>query len=179
MARRPFETYFTGRRSDVAALVEQIELSPAARILEPCAGAGHIAAELPGTVYRNDLVGARPARRLQGRTARLDATMPEAWALFPAVDWVITNPPFSAAARILPLAYAHARQGVAFMLRLTFLEPCEDRGAWLAEHPLTGMIVLPRFSFDGSGSTDSVTTAWMIWEKKARPAVYVLPRGRR
>ena len=42
-----------------------------------------------------------------------------------------------------------------------------DRGAWLNEHPPTTLIVLPRISFTGNGKTDSVTCAWMVWEKNA------------
>jgi hypothetical protein len=81
------------------------------------------------------------------------------------IDWVVTNPPFNVAAEIVPLAYEFASTGIAMLLRLSFLEPVEDRGAWLNEHPPTSMIVLPRISFTGDGKTDSVTCAWMIWEK--------------
>jgi len=51
-------------------------------------------------------------------------------------------------------------------LRLSYLEPCQNRAQWLADHPLTKLIVLPRISFNGSGKTDSCTTAWMIWDKR-------------
>jgi hypothetical protein len=36
---------------------------------------------------------------------------------------------------------------------------------WLAEHPPTKLIVLPRISFTGDGKTDSVTCAWYVWER--------------
>jgi len=85
------------------------------------------------------------------------------------IDWVVTNPPFSDAAAILPIAFEQARVGVAFLLRLTFLEPCPNRGEWLrlnARH-MTHLIVFgqPRPSFTGAG-TDSATVAWMVWNKK-------------
>jgi hypothetical protein len=87
--------------------------------------------------------------------------------------WVVTNPPFNAAAQIVPLAYDFATIGIAMLLRLSFLEPVEDRGAWLNEHPPTSMIVLPRISFTGDGKTDSVTCAWMVWEKSKTGTITV------
>lgn len=80
-------------------------------------------------------------------------------------DWVITNPPFNRAAEIIPMAHNHSRIGMAMLLRLSFLEPVEDRGAWLNRNPPTTLVVLPRISFTGDGRTDSVTCAWMVWEK--------------
>jgi hypothetical protein len=52
------------------------------------------------------------------------------------------------------------------LLRLSYLEPTEDRGAWLNSHPPTDLIVLPRISFTGNGKTDSVTCAWIVWRKQ-------------
>lgn len=100
-----------------------------------------------------------------------DATRQDFWEgmrdLMPEerIDWVVTNPPFNVAAQIVPLAYEFADKGIAMLLRLSFLEPVEDRGAWLNENPPTKLIVLPRISFTGNGKTDSVTCAWMVWEK--------------
>lgn len=85
------------------------------------------------------------------------------------VDWVIANPPFNEAHNILPLAYSAAQVGVAFLLRLSYLEPCGNRGAWLQAHApyMTNLIIFgqPRPSFTGNGRTDNVTTAWMVWRK--------------
>jgi hypothetical protein len=61
-------------------------------------------------------------------------------------------------------------------LRLSYLEPVRNRGAWLAAHPPTGLIVLPRISFTGDGQTDTVTCAWMVWDKLARGTIRVIPR---
>lgn len=83
------------------------------------------------------------------------------------IDWVVTNPPFNAAAVIVPTAFEYARKGIAMLLRLSFLEPVEDRGGWLNRHPPTVLIVLPRISFTNNGKTDSVTCAWMVWRKAA------------
>lgn len=86
--------------------------------------------------------------------------------LEPGIDWVVTNPPFNVAAQIVPAAFNHAHKGIAMLLRLSYLEPVEDRGAWLNQHPPTDLIVLPRISFTGNGKTDSVTCAWMVWRKQ-------------
>jgi hypothetical protein len=66
---------------------------------------------------------------------------------------------------------------VAALLRLSFLEPTRERGPWLAANPPDLVIVLPRISFTGDGKTDSVTCAWMIWDKTIKKkGVIVSPR---
>jgi hypothetical protein len=142
---------------------------------EPCVGAGDIKDVLrqyPGVrcVLTNDIDPERHA------STRLDARRSEAW--HGEADWVVSNPPFSDAMAIVRLAYTHARWGVAMLLRLSFLEPTEDRGPWLAEHPPTHLIVMPRISFTGDGKTDSVTTAWLVWDRMAHgQQVIVVPKG--
>lgn len=152
------------------------------RILEPCSGLGAIASILTAegglSVSTNDIDPRRPA------AFHLDAVQPESWAAFGLVDWVVSNTPYVGhlCLPIVRLAVEHASVGVALMLRLSFLEPTakgqrrrrtrsgriilasEPRGPWLAEHPLSRLLVLPRYSFTGTG-TDSVTTAWMIWSR--------------
>lgn len=83
------------------------------------------------------------------------------------IDWVVTNPPFNVAAQIVPIAFNRAAKGIAMLLRLSYLEPVENRGSWLNQHPPTDLIVLPRISFTGNGKTDNVTCAWMVWRKAA------------
>jgi hypothetical protein len=131
-------------------------------VLEPCSGDGAIVEPLKEearitSVRTNDL-----DRRFVA-DSHDDATDPRWWSSLPQHDWVITNPPFVDAHQIVPLACKHAKEGVAMLLRITYLEPCEGRAVWLAENPPDGLIVLPRISFTGDGSTDSATCAWMIW----------------
>ena len=52
---------------------------------------------------------------------------------------------------------------MAFLLRLSFLEPTLTRREFLRANPPKRVIVLPRISFTGDGRTDSVTCAWLIW----------------
>ncbi len=137
-------------------------------VLEPCVGAGDISSVLFDAdgvldVMTNDL-----DRAHINAAWHEDATDPWWWSRIPnGFDWVVTNPPFSHAHQILPLAMKFARTGVAMLLRLSYLEPCEGRGAWLAANPPTSLIVLPRISFTGDGKSDSVTCAWFVWDKLA------------
>lgn len=138
-----------------------------ATVLEPCSGQDHITTVLRAAgcpVVTNDIDPRHPA------SLHLDATQGELWRLQPfdwtgCVEWVITNPPFNVAMPILERAWQHAAVGVAFLLRKTFLEPTDERGPWLSEHPPTRMIGMPRYSFRGTGS-DSVSCDWYIWERR-------------
>lgn len=130
-----------------------------ARVLEPCSGDGAIVRVLEKAgclVLTNDIDPRHPAQ------SHHDATDPKYWAALPYVEWVITNPPFNVALPILQHAIAHATIGAAFLLRKTFLEPTDERGPWLAEHPPARLIGQPRYSFRGKGS-DSVSCDWYIW----------------
>lgn len=152
--------------------------------LEPCSGNGAIARVLGSSglrVLTNDI---DPRRQTD---LHLDAREPELYraaaaalygrsALRTRLDWVVTNPPFSVAFPILRQSLAHARIGVAFLLRLSFLEPTRERGWLLDERPPDFLLVLPRISFDGDGNTDSVTYAWFVWYADPELAAE-LPRG--
>jgi hypothetical protein len=92
-----------------------------------------------------------------------DATDPEFWTSLKP-DWVVSNPPFLCCHPIIVGAFSAARRGVAMLLRLSYLEPCKDRAGFLSQHP-PSLIVLPRISFTEDGKCDSVTCAWMVWDK--------------
>jgi hypothetical protein len=156
--RRPYDFYETPA-AVTDALLAVLPLEPGARVYEPCVGDGAIVRRLPAgcQVQTNDRDRARAADTTH------DATLPAAWALTPAPAWVITNPPFSAAFPIAVRACGVATAGVALLVRLSFLEPTRERGAWLAAHPPDLVRVLPRPSFTGDGRTDAVTVAWLVW----------------
>lgn len=134
-------------------------------VLEPCSGENDIVNVLRQhsnirNVITNDVDETRPAE------THLDAANRELYdGTAEHVDWIVTNPPFSKGFPILHQAYTHAREGVAFLLRLSFIEPTLERGPWLAMNPPTTTIVLPRYSFTRDGKTDSVTCAWFVWNK--------------
>lgn len=144
---------------------------------ECCVGDGSISRVLEqrfsDCVWTNDIVTAGVIFQHYTLDAADPKNWQEHWAGQMGFGWVITNPPFNRAAEIVPLAYRYAGIGIAMLLRLSFLEPVEDRGSWLNDHPPTSMIVLPRISFTGNGKTDSVTCAWMIWEKGKQGTITV------
>lgn len=124
------------------------------RILEPCAGGGAISNPLREKgfdVITNDF--------------QLDLLQPDNWDRFGPIDWVWMNPPFKHASLFLKQAYRVASKGVICYLRLTFLEPCEDRAAFLLDHPVNKLLVLPRSAYKEGTSSDTVTRAWFVWEK--------------
>jgi hypothetical protein len=143
-------------------------------IFEPCAGQGAISQVLEESdriVVGTDIQECDIAPR--------DATTREFWEWWDLMldnapsdnhDWAtVTNPPFNRAAEILPLAYEYSPWGVAFLLRLSYLEPAENRADWLEQHAdnmrhLIPVNPRPKFRRDTKGS-DSSTVAWMIWQK--------------
>lgn len=180
MARRARDFYETAPWMTRALLAHVPELS--GRVLEPCVGRGAIASILTAegglSVVTNDINPQLPADFHE------DASQPAFWTSVGSVDWVVSNTPYAGhlCLPIVRLAVDHARVGVALMLRLSFKEPTakgtqrrrlrsgrlipasEPRGPFLALHPITRELVLPRYSFTGRG-TDCVTTAWMIWSR--------------
>lgn len=141
-------------------------------VFEPCAGHNAITRVLRrqpniAEVITSDLLWPIPI----GHTTN-DATHPLFWLEWLGnhkIDWVVTNPPFRVAEKILPLAYDASSKGIAFLLRLSYLEPCNGRFEWLNTHAdrLRKVIpVNPRVPFrtDTKG-TDSVTCAWFAWDK--------------
>jgi hypothetical protein len=179
-AHDQYDTEAFATETLLACATDIVGPRPAGRsIIEPCAGEHRITAVLrakaPGArIFTNDL----HPRAIVDK--HMDATYRPCWEQFPPAEWVVTNPPFVDAMAILQQAYRHATEGVAMLLRLTFLEPTEERGEWLALNPPDQMVVLPRYSFTGDGKTDSVTCAWMIWrhrvaEGQAR-GIRVVPR---
>jgi hypothetical protein len=134
------------------------------RVLEPCCGRNDIAFPLMRAglaVDTNDLDELVIASTHGDYLARVFLT-----STGERYDWVVTNPPFKDAMAFLKKALQESTCGAALQLRLTFLEPTKDRVEFLRLFPPTTVIVLPRYSFTGDGKSDSVTTAWMVWDKR-------------
>lgn len=154
---------------DATALTRRLKevVNIRGQVFCPTAGDGAIANEFYGSIT-NDL---HPYEGFEC-DYQIDATLPELWEVVDAdggFDWAVENIPFSLAPKILPLALEHARVGVAFLLRLSYLEPCGDRATWFQEHAdqMVAQIVFnprPKFRSDTSG-TDSFTVIWLVWRK--------------
>ena len=175
MSRRAFDFYPTPGWA-TEALLKRVPIS--GRVLECCAGAGDISRALGGsscrTIVTNDIDPKWPTWHT------LDARLFETWEYIGPPRWTVSNPPFSCALPIVQQAVRCSVDGVAMLLRLSFLEPTKDRGPWLAEHPPTRVIVLPRISFTGDGKTDSVTCAWLAWERGVKyQQIVVVPKSKR
>lgn len=165
--RRKLDFYETGRYL-VDALLRRVSLGPS--VLDPCVGRGAIANPIVHT-GRHVFTGDLNPEFDPGGMAR-DATWWVTEHKLPVGVDVVTNVPFNEANRIVP-AFVRAGHRCAFLLRLSWLEPTKDmvrngttipgREEFLAAHPPSGLIVLPRYSFTGDGKTDSVTAAWMLW----------------
>lgn len=159
-------------------LIELLEkeeiLHPNHLILEPCVGDWSIAYPLQMRGYSiqtNDIDTAKRADIYEDARYCLSDIWLDGED---KVDWVITNPPFNQSAAILANALYHAKIGVAFLLRLSFLEPTEKGNSrrWLLNDYADSLRFIipinprPRFRLDvGDKGTDSVTVAWYIWDK--------------
>lgn len=151
-------------------------------VLEPCGGEGAIANVLReregvGWVETNDLNPAMPT------DTHLDATDPAYWAAIGARThnrpvWGVTNVPYDVADLIVPLA-VQTLPYFATVLRLSWLEPTEARGAFLAAYPPKQVIVMPRWDFKGRGQTDSVTSAWFVWGPWAMKGIDIVTKAER
>lgn len=83
--------------------------------------------------------------------------------VWPAADFIITNPPFSLALEFVVKAVVETRTTTAMLLPLNWLGT-EDRNEFL-RHRTPDVYVLPdRPSFTGCG-TDSVTYGWFVWPR--------------
>jgi hypothetical protein len=160
------EQYFTPK-SLTTALFQNVKIS--GRVLEPCSGEGWITEVLENydcQVTTNDIDE-------QFKTDyHMDISSEAFWEQMKedhkSIDFVITNPPFSLAPIVMKKAIELAKVGVALLVRLSFLEPCEGRDKFLVSNPPSQIIVMPRISFTGDGKSDSVTCCWLVWYRDKR-----------
>lgn len=179
--RRERDAYYTPEWG-TATLIERAPEVHGIKLLDPSCGDGRMAAALLAArrferVLLNDIdevsldratAAVDAVRGCLKRSCR-DALDPVIYS--PPPCWVVTNLPWDGSGPMAWMALERARRGVALLQRITWLEPCEGR-LWLKRLPPTRQIVLPRISYDGSGSTDSATSAWFIWERDPVTGVY-------
>jgi hypothetical protein len=146
-------------------------------VFEPCAGDGAIANVIGGDVVTNDLDPRWLAH------FHLDMTRADSWETVQAkhcIAWGVTNVPFHLADQIVPLAVARLSH-FATILRLSWLEPTASRQTFLSANPPSRLIVMPRHDFKGRGQTDSVTSAWFIWDdnRAAKQGIDIVTKDER
>jgi hypothetical protein len=157
------------------ALTEDVLPGLSARsVWEPCAGLSHMSdvlAERFAEVRASDVYSYPSA---EGGDARrygvesFDFLDESAVAEEPLYDWVITNPPFSKAADMLPIALSKARLGVAFLLRMQWLEGATryfrvyDRMGPTFVAPFCERVPMCGGGWDVEGSSATMY-AWFVW----------------
>ena len=170
--RRSHDFYPTTETWAVHTLLSKLNIPNYWKLFECCDGDGHISKILEK--YQKEDIFTGDIRDKGWHY--FDATDPNLWQQ-KQPDFTITNPPFNLAHLIVPLAYEYSKYGCAMLLRLSYLEPCENRSKWLENHPISKLIIMPRISFTGDGSKDSVTTAWFIWDKRSTSQeITVIPK---
>ena len=80
-------------------------------------------------------------------------------------EWVVTSPPYRNAFAFLKNTCRITKVGVAFKLRLSFLEPVVSRAQWLMENPPSTVIVLSRAVYRGRAS--AAVEAWFVWKVRS------------
>jgi hypothetical protein len=166
-SRRRLDQYFTPELL-LRELLRRVTIHGS--VIEPCNGKGALTQSLlrehfVESVTTNDI---DPAL-FDWNETRQDATNIAAPIWQKTYDWCVTNPPYNIADLVLRNAWERCNN-VAFLLRLSFIEPTNKRAALLQELTphLAHLIIFgsPRPSFTENGRTDNVTTMWMIWRKE-------------
>lgn len=149
---------------------------PLGIVWEPAAGLGHMSGvlrEYAGVVSASD-VYSYPLVRGAGDTMPLGITLydflhglPEDDAM---PDWIITNPPFTLADKFLSRALAYAEHGVAFLLRMQWLETeGRYRDVYLPHPPsliapFVERVPMCEGGYDPDGDTATMY-AWFVWAR--------------
>ncbi|MEO0988566.1 MAG: hypothetical protein AAFY20_23955 [Cyanobacteria bacterium J06639_14] len=157
----------------VQVLLDELAGTPheiTGQVLEPTVGDGVIANFFNGCIT-NDL----HPHPDWSPDFQMDATDPLFWQVLQeqgGYDWGVGNPPWlkDVVSKIVQQAYANAGRGVAFLLRLSYLEPTEDRGEWHQQNDDHLRFVIPvnprpLWRIDTSNS-EAVTCCWFLWDKK-------------
>lgn len=181
--RRENDAYYTPddvARKCVATIAHHLSR---ARIVEPSVGGGaflravaHFGV-MPHSTYAIDVDPNAAGLMLADRFTVGDFASRGTTSACPDCrNWIIGNPPFSHALehveRALEIAFADRTKpgGVAFLLRLAFVES-EARRAFWRKWPVTELHILSkRPSFTG-GKTDSCAYAFFVWHAGERQPV--------
>lgn len=170
MSRRKHDAYYT-EQGLTLELLKYLDLSKYKTILEPCVGDGHIRdivqAKYPHLKYTtNDIDTTKEA------DYHCDASFPNVFMYLDNNldrqhwDCCITNFPYDKQDQILPIVWQSVDL-LAFIPRLTWLEPTRTRAAFLEankKHCRYQIIYNPRPRYDSKGS-DNVTSMFIVYDK--------------
>lgn len=143
------------------ALLQFIDVS-CCIVREPACGLGHMArvlTEYGASVQSSDVVDYGHGDVFDYLETPCDA-----------VDWVITNPPFSLAEQFINKAISETRIGVAMLVRTSFIEGAKRHERLFTKHPPYALYQfverVPMFKgrVDPKGSS-ATAYCWMVWEK--------------
>ena len=161
-------------------------------VWEPACGGGHMA-EVLAESFKSVLATDLYDHGYAGRDGELiDFLSPEA-ARLGRVDWVITNPPFKLADEFIRVGLERAREGVAVLCRLQFLEGVKRSGLHFGGNetgqgltilaPFCERVAMVRGRYDPGASTN-MAYAWFIYSnlpygrKRAPVIMPILPGAR-
>lgn len=183
MTRRPHDQYFTPASACEVLKAHWDGWKDCDLLIEPCVGQGDIVKAFSEKTWVTNDIDPDICAQFHEDATQTDTHFRWTHKSCESSNVAtITNPPFSCAFEILVAEMKHSQISnspikLAMLLRLSFLEPTKKRGQLLSMLPPHGVIVLPRISFTGDGKTDSVTCAWMIWDKAIwNKGVIVSPR---
>jgi hypothetical protein len=177
--QRKYKDDYGTPKSLTKLLIETGELSGSKMILEPSAGAGHMAdvlyRETGITVIANDLL--HPIHDYN--MSFLD------WDENDKYDTIVTNPPYHFFMEFILKAKKVATHKIAMLLPLSYLQGKNRFDAvWQEEEfPLTNIYVFTRFPMfgdpireDGKFRTGMMACGWYIWDKCAhtKPIIHWL-----
>ena len=161
LPRRPLDAYYTPPALALR-LVGVAQIEPGESVLEPHAGGGAFVSALLAsglTVSALDVNPDAPGLALVPEERRF---VGDFLTHKHEYDWVIGNPPYSDAEAHVRHALSIARVGVAFLLRLAFLESASREAFW-KQYPATDVHVLSRRPSFTGGGTDNCAYGWFIW----------------
>jgi hypothetical protein len=165
--RDPLDRYYTPEWA-TQALLDYMGDRISGVVWEPCCGAdmiGRVVRHHPGVtdVLRSDV---DPDAACNVRLDFLSGNPPRDF------DWLITNPPYvipyngrtATASDFVRRALQYSCGGVAMLLRLSWLEPCQEREDIFRKSPPTDVLILPRVQFINAPGSNNMTSVWVIWD---------------